>query len=75
MNSHSSSLFTDLWDDGDSGPEVMEAQLSDVQPINEDVAFSSLDDPEQAESEGGFSCSSSPHNSHLQRGVIYECTN
>lgn len=53
----------------------MEAQLSDVQPINEDVAFSSLDDPEQAESEGGFSCSRSPHNSHLQRGVIYECTN
>lgn len=43
---------TDLWYYGDSGAELMEAQLSNVNAINEDVALCCLDDPEHPQCQG-----------------------
>lgn len=62
---HLCPLWTDLWDDGDPGAELMEAQLSNVHPVNEDMALGSLDDPEQTQRQGGLPCSSAPHDPHL----------
>lgn len=42
-------VVSDLWNDGDSGAELMEAQLSNVHPINEDVALSSLNDSKESQ--------------------------
>lgn len=58
-------LSTDLGYYGDSGAEIMKTQLPDVHPINEDVAFCCLNDPEQSQSQGGLPCTSAPHYSYL----------
>lgn len=42
-------VSSNLWYNGDSGAEFMEAQLSNVHRINKDVALCSLDDSEQSQ--------------------------
>lgn len=58
-------LYTDLRYYGDSGAEIVEAQLPNVNTINEDVALCCLNDPEQSQSQGGLPSASAPHYSYL----------
>lgn len=54
-----------LRNDGDPGSEVMEADPSYVNPIDHDPSLGCFQNPEDSQSERGFSSSSSSNNSHL----------
>lgn len=56
-----------LWNDGDSRPQLMEANLCNVDAINVDLPLGCFQYAENALSQGGFSCSSSSNYSHLRK--------
>lgn len=58
---------SDLRNDGDSGSEVMEANISDVDSINNNSSLSCFKYPENSQSERGLSCSRSPNDTHLRK--------
>lgn len=43
--------LTHLWNDGDLEAQVVQANLSNVYPINDDLPFCRLVDPEQTQGE------------------------
>lgn len=45
------SSLTRLWNDGDLEAQVVQADLGDVDPINDDLPFCRLIDPEQTQGE------------------------
>lgn len=56
---------TYLRDDGDLEPQVMEPNLCNINPINNNFTFSRLINPKQTQSEWGFSSSCSSNYSNL----------
>lgn len=60
-----------LRDDGESSPEVLQAQLGDVHTIDENAAFCRLNETEQAVCEAGLTRSGSAHDADLRpRGKV-----
>ena len=58
-------MITYLWQDGELGAELVEAEPGDVDAVDADLPPSSLDDPEQSQGEGGLTRSGATNNTNL----------
>lgn len=56
-----------LWNDGEFGPQVMEANISYLDLVNGDLSPCSLQQSEEAECHGGLSSPGASHDTNLYK--------
>ena len=54
-----------LWYNGDPGSQLMQAQLSDVDPVNVDLSLGGFDDAEETQGQRGLAGSCPPDYANL----------
>ena len=59
-------LYCYLWDYGESGSQILESNLGDINTINDNSSSSSLQDAEQSQSQRGFASTSATNDTNLK---------